>query len=93
MMKTVGLNDKDTRLYFVNKAIVIIDDPELEVPVAVKRDPGTPTEEDWKEINKALALCSMELCGEQRWRRDGLWSHPVKEARNGQEVSVNQKVG
>jgi len=92
-MKTVGLNNKDSRLYFINKTIVIMDDPETGVPTIVKRQSGLPTEEDWKEINKALALCSMQLLGNSRIRDDNLWIHEVKEARNGREVSHDQKSG
>jgi len=87
--KTVGLSEVDSRLYFINNRIVIMKDPESGIPTIVKRQPGPPTDEDWNEINKALALCSMELSGDGLHRKDGLWCHLAKEARNGRRKECN----
>lgn len=86
-MKTVGLNDKDTRLYFVSKVFVIMDNPETCSPVVVLRSHiGFPTDKEKKEIREGLKRCSMKLTGASTFRKDGLWVHPVvqigKEASN-----------
>lgn len=83
-MKTVGLIDKDTHLYFINSEFVIMDDPcNGNTPTIVKRHKGEPTEEEWKKIKSALALVEMKLIGEAFTREDGLWCHRTKEVSDG----------
>lgn len=101
-VKTVGLNTKDTLLYFVNNIFVVMDDPEIDYrsPVVILRNhPGYPTEDEKREIKEGLKRIGMKLVGGSTFRKDGLWIHPVqnvrlekmKEAKDGREISCSQE--
>jgi hypothetical protein len=90
---TVGLFNKDSRIYFVNSHYVIMENPyNGRIPTLVKRIVGAPDEEDWLEINKALALVDMKLVGKPYTREDNLWCHEVKEVGDGDERRSQNKV-
>jgi len=74
-----SLTEKNSRLYYVDKKVVIMDYPYNGTgPVIILRRPtDKPTGKDWKSLNKALNLCGMVLKGVPQVRSDGFWYHPV----------------
>lgn len=72
----VGLFNQDTRIYYVDKEYVVIDNPtDNFAPTIVHRTEGDPNPERVKTI---LALLGMMLDGEAFSRSDGLWCHKLK---------------
>jgi len=51
------------------------------IPTLVLRHKGIPEQKEWGLIMRVLSICGMELTKEANLREDGLWCHPVKEAR------------
>lgn len=80
-MKTVGLFDTDTRIYYVDIDFVVVNNPyNGGKPVIVMRHLGVPNP---RRILQVLKEVNMELVGQPFVRDDGLWCHEVKEREGG----------
>lgn len=76
-MKTVGLFEEDTQLYYVDYNFVVVDNPyDGRKPVIIMRHIGDP---NMKHVYTILKRVGMELVGQAVRREDGLWLQEVKE--------------
>jgi len=80
-VKTVGLFNEDSRIYFIDDNYIIMDNPYDGGTVLCKRLPGEPAGEDWKAMAKALLTANMRAKGNAYIREDGLWCCLVEERR------------
>ena len=80
-LKTVGLFEEDTLIYYIDKDVVVANNPyNGGHPTVFMLKPGPPVQE---AVHKALKTVKMALTGEPQWRKDGLWYQEVKEASDG----------
>lgn len=78
-MTTVGLFNKDSQIYFINRRFAVINNPHNgNVPTLIKRSQGEPLESDWIKIHSILKSINMELKGDSFKREDGLWCSELK---------------
>ena len=72
----VGLFEQDTRIHYVDKEYVVLDNPtDSFVPTIVHRKKGDP---DFGRVNTIIALLNMGLNGESFIRNDGLWCNKLE---------------
>lgn len=72
----VGLFEQDTRIHYVDKDYVVIDNPtDNNIPVIVHRKEGDP---NYGRVNTITTLLGMGLDGESFTRSDGLWANRLK---------------
>jgi len=77
--KTVGLCEKDVRLYYVDIDFVVMDNPyNGGKPTVVMRAQGQP---NVRVIEQLLERLEMERVGEPYFRDDGLWCSEVRRRR------------
>jgi len=70
-MTTVGLYNKDARIYYVDPDYAVLDDPtENGTPTLIKRK-GGPL--DNEAVSKILTIVGMSVREQPRRREDGLW--------------------
>ncbi len=72
--KTVGLYTEDTRLYYIDKDFVVLDDP-IGVPTLIKRTPGDPTR---MQVTEVLKAAKMEVVAYAYHSQEGLWYQHLK---------------
>jgi len=72
----VGLFNKDSRIHYVDKDYVVIDNPtDNFTPTIVHREKGDP---DFGRVRTIAILLGMTLDGEPFLRSDGLWCNKLK---------------
>lgn len=79
---TVGLFEKDSRMYYIDEHVAILDNPFTHIPTAVIRRPLTDKTLAKSLMSKALRDVGMEPVGEPFYRADGLLCQSLKEASN-----------
>lgn len=88
---TVGLYEVDSRMYYIDEYIVILDNPSNGIPTLVVRHPVKPRSEGASmhllemKMRRAMKEVGMVAVGEQYTRPDGLICQELKEASNGKE--------
>ena len=78
-MKTVGLFEQDTHIYYTDTNFVVLENPyNGGRPIIVMRHPGIP---DMTVVYDILERVNMVLIGEPIIREDNLWYQEVKEVK------------
>jgi len=82
-VKTVGLYEVDSRIYYIDQTVVVIDNPDNLIPTIIVRKNIDGCDIITKDmlmmkVRKIVKDLGMKLVGEPYYRSDGLWSQELE---------------